>query len=107
MGTETRLSIPVDTDLQVRGAIVTHIWLGERVLASSLQGGAKSELVNGLDELIGAHARGIECHSRLLVAEAHVRSLHPREPFQGSFDRNRSGPSGHPFNRQHDRRLCG
>jgi hypothetical protein len=51
-----------------------------------------------LDELIGGHARGIERHPRLLVAEAHVRSLYPREPFQGSLDRDRSGPSGHPFN---------
>src|SRR6266436_5080036 len=94
-GIETRLSIPVDADLQVLGAIVTHIWLGERVLASSFQGGAKSELVDSPDELIGGHARGIECHPRLLVAKAHVRSLHPREPFQGPFDRDRSGPSGH------------
>jgi len=67
-------------------------------LAPSLHGGAKSQLVDSLDDLISGHARGIERHPRLLVAEGHVRSLHPREPFQGSLDRNRSGPSGHTFN---------
>jgi len=42
----------------------------------------ESELVDSLDELIAGHARGIERHPRLLVAEAHVRSLHPWEPSQ-------------------------
>ena len=61
------------------------------LLASTLHGSMESELVDNLDELIDGHARGIECHPRLLVAKAHVGSVHPREPFQGSLDRHRSG----------------
>src|SRR5207253_9551045 len=86
-GTETRLSIPVDAGVQQRVAVAPRVWSGERRLASSLQGSTESELVDSLDELIGGHARGIKRHPRLLVAEAHVRSLHPWEPFQGSLDR--------------------
>src|SRR2546426_11143332 len=99
-GTETRLSIPVDAGLHLRVAVAPRVWSGECRLASSLQGSMESELVDSLDELIGGHARGIECHPRLLVAEAHVRSLHAREPFQGPLDRDRSGHSGHPLNGQ-------
>ncbi len=73
-------------------------------LASTLQGSTESGIFQSLDELIDTDPRRIERYPRLLVAEAHLRSLHAREPFQGSFDRDGSSPSGHPLNREHDRR---
>jgi len=75
-----------------------------RLLASTLQGRSESGIVHSPDELIDTHPRGIEYHPRLFVAEVHLRSLHAREPLQGSLDRDRSSASGHPLNRKHDRR---
>jgi len=59
-------------------------------LASTFHGCTESGIFHSLDELIHADPRGIESCSRLPVSKAHRRSLHAREPFQGSLDRDRS-----------------
>ena len=64
-----------------------------------LERGLEPDAVHRLDELLDGDPRGIERHHGLLLPEAHLRSAHTLEPFQGPLDRERSRPSGHPLDR--------
>ncbi len=65
------------------------------------EGGPEPDPLDRLDKLRDADLRGIKCYARLLVPETHVGPADALEPFQGSFDRKRSAPSGHALDRQH------
>jgi len=63
------------------------------------EGGVKAGAAYRFDQLLDRHVGRVEDDPRVLVTEAHLRPTHALEPFQGSLDRDGSGPSRHPLDR--------
>ena len=64
----------------------------------------KAGASHGINHLLDRHVFGIERNDRFLRTKAHVRSTHALQPFQGLLDRDGSGTSRHPLDRENDRR---
>ena len=65
---------------------------------------AKAGAGHGVDHLLDRDLLRIECNDRFFRTKAHVRPIHALQPFQGLLDRDGSGASGHPLDREDNRR---
>ena len=70
----------------------------------SLDRRLKAGASHGINHLLDRDLFGIERNDRFLRTKAHVGSTHALQPFQGLLDRDGSGTSRHPLDRENDRR---
>jgi hypothetical protein len=64
----------------------------------------KAGASHGVNHLRDRDLFGIERNDRFFRTKAHVRPIHTLQPFQGLLDRDGSGASRHPLNRENHRR---